>query len=91
MSLLALGPGRDLRVACGRLQARVQRSHERNEGGYFCRFQVLSVSWHVAASLENLANELVFGESVRHPSKIGAAFTSRAIEAVAVATLFGLN
>jgi len=59
----------------------MQSFQERDQGSCFRRIQVLRVSGHVAASLDNLADQLVlresYGDGVERWASLAAGFSKR--------------
>jgi hypothetical protein len=55
------------------------------------RTQVLAVGWHVAASLDHLADELVLRESRGNAVQSRPSLPSRLTEGMAIAALFNLK
>jgi hypothetical protein len=69
----------------------VQGPEEGNESRCLGGTQVISVSRHVAAALQHLANELVLRKARGHGIQSWTALAAFPFERVAVATLFALE
>src|SRR5262249_5976619 len=78
-------------IARGRLSRRTQRLEECDECGRLCRTQVFSISRHVAASLNDLPDELVLREPHRDGVKGRPPLPTAASKGTAVAALFALK
>ena len=64
---------------------------KRDEGGGFRGAEIFAVGGHVAAALNYLANELVFGLDERDGIERGAAFAAFVAERMAIVALLELE
>src|ERR1700691_5021884 len=78
-------------IARRRLSSRVERLEKSHECSGLRGTQIFSVSGHVAAALDDLANELILGELYGHSIQLGSAQPSHAPERVAIVALLGLK
>src|SRR5215468_12398050 len=78
-------------IASGSLSRRMQRFEKCDECGRLRRTQVFSISRHVAASLNDLPDELVVRESHCDAVQGGAPISAGPSKGMAVATLFDLK
>src|SRR5215472_18416906 len=78
-------------VAGGLLPGRMQGAEKRNQSRCLGWTQIISVSRHVAAALQHLANQLVLGKARGHGIQRWTALAAFSFERVAVATLFALE
>src|SRR6185437_11404603 len=83
--------GGERSVAGRTLVRRMKGFEEVDERGHFFGREILSVSRHVAAALNDLADELIFGEAHGYGIEFGAAPATDSIEGVAVAALHSLE
>src|SRR5262245_2935116 len=79
------------RLACRRLACRMERREKRDKRGGFRRTQVLAVCRHVAAPLNDLANELVLREAGGDAVETRAALAAGIAKGVTVAALLCLE
>src|SRR5215813_9711343 len=78
-------------IASGQLPCGMQGAEKCNESRCLGGTQIISVSRHVAAALQHLANELVLRKARRNGVQRWAALASCPFERMAVATLFALE
>jgi hypothetical protein len=69
----------------------MERFEKCDEGSRFRRTQILSVSWHVAASLDYLADQLVPRQSNGDAVEGRSSLTTQVSERMAIAALFDLK
>src|SRR5580704_3231475 len=69
----------------------MKRDEKLDQRGHFRRREIFPVGGHVAATLENLANELIFSEACRDVIESGSAQAANSAERMAVPTLLGLE
>src|SRR5579859_2822111 len=69
----------------------MQGSKKAHQRSHFCRRQIFSVSRHVSASLQHLADELVIGKPCRHVVQCGSALYTHPADHVAVPALLLLK
>src|SRR5882757_9698097 len=69
----------------------MQSYQKRDQGGCFRRTQVVSVGRHVAASLNDLADQLVLRQSYGDAVECRPSLAARLSERMAIAALFGLK
>ena len=79
------------RIAGWSLVWRMQRFEKCHECRCLRRTQVLAIGWHVAASLDHLANELVLREPHGNTVQRRPSLPSRLTEGMAIAALFNLK
>src|SRR5947208_2457184 len=70
------GPGR---VLCRRLIGRMQCFQEGHQCRRLWRAQILTISRHIASTLDDLSNQLIMGEAQGHGVESRAALPSLAI------------
>src|SRR5215467_267172 len=78
-------------VTCGRLARGMQGLEKRYKRHGFRWTQVFSIGWHVAASLNHLADELVFREPHGNAVERRTPLPAELPERMAIAALFGLK
>ncbi len=78
-------------VASRRVRARMQRCHERYQRLHFRGVQVLAISGHVTAALDDLPDQLISGEPRGDVIERGSPLSAVAAQGVAIAALLGLE
>ena len=83
--------GRDGGIARRRLALRTQRRHVANDGFNLVRRKIVSIGGHVAAALNDLANELIPGHTTADVRKIRSALPPHSIDRMTIAALHSLQ
>ena len=78
-------------ITCRSLACRMQGLEKPDKRGSFRRAQVFSVSRHVSASLNDLADKLVLREAHSNAVERRASLSAEFAERVAIAALLGLK
>src|ERR1700722_6534683 len=78
-------------VASGRLTGGMQRTEKGDQRGGFRGTEIFSVRGHISSTLNYLTDELVLSETHGDRIEGGTALSAKAIESVAIVTLFGLE
>jgi hypothetical protein len=68
----------------------MQSLEKRHQRRCLSRAQVFSVSWHVSATLDHLADQLVLREAKCDAVERRSTLTAHVVKRMAVATLLGL-
>src|SRR6266481_9275096 len=82
------GPGS---ILCRSLHVRMQCLKKFNQCSCLCRIQILSISRHIPATLDDLANQFIRRETDSNLAECRSALAAFAAEGMAVVTLFGLK
>ena len=69
----------------------MQSFKKRNQGSRLRRTQILSVSGHVAASLDHLSNQLILREPYGNAVERGSSLPAKVSERMAIAALLDLE
>src|ERR1700751_5921298 len=78
-------------IARWNLSSRMQGFKKCDQRGSLGRSQILSVRWHVAASLDYLTNQLILGKSHGNTVKSRTSLPALVAKRMAVAALLGLE